>query len=134
MGNREQHGGVEGFWGVHTFYGLVSPEKYFVSHPEYFSLIDGKRTHDRSQLCLSNPDVLRIAIENIKAQIRREPQYLIYDVSQNDNLGKMWLFGCAVSGAVFRMTSIPVPKTNYLSKTSKVGERLHRICTSGIMP
>jgi hypothetical protein len=87
MGNRDQHGGVEGFWGVHTFYGLVSPEKYFVSHPEYFSLIDGKRTHERAQLCLSNPDVLRITIENIKGQIRREPQYLIYDVSQNDNLG-----------------------------------------------
>ena len=87
MGGRDQHGGVEGYWGVHTFYELVSPDKYFATHPEYFSLIDGKRTHDRAQLCLTNPDVLRITIENIKDRIRKEPQYLIYDVSQNDWLG-----------------------------------------------
>ncbi|MDP2336997.1 MAG: DUF4838 domain-containing protein [Bacteroidota bacterium] len=87
MGNRDQHGGVEGYWGVHTFYGLVPPDTYFETHPEYYSLIDGKRTHDHAQLCLTNPDVLRIAIENIKEIIRSNPQYLIYDVSQNDCLG-----------------------------------------------
>ena len=84
MGGRAQHGGVEGYWGVHTFYGLVPPEKYFETHPEYYSLIDGKRTHDHAQLCLTNPEVLRITIENIKETIRHEPQFLIYDVSQND--------------------------------------------------
>jgi len=87
MGGRAQHGGVEGYWGVHTFYGLVPPEKYFATHPEYYSLIDGKRTHDRAQLCLTNPEVLRITIENIKETIRHEPQFLIYDVSQNDCIG-----------------------------------------------
>lgn len=87
MANRDQHGGVESYWGVHTFYSLIPPDTYFESHPEYYSLIDGKRTHDHAQLCLTNPDVLRITIEKIKEQIRREPQYLIYDVSQNDCLG-----------------------------------------------
>jgi hypothetical protein len=84
MGSLDQHGGAEGYWGVHTFYGLVSPDIYFKEHPEYFSLIDGKRTPERAQLCLTNPDVLRITIENIKEVIRKNPQYLIYDVSQND--------------------------------------------------
>ncbi|MEI6677350.1 MAG: DUF4838 domain-containing protein [Mariniphaga sp.] len=87
MGNRDQPGGVEGYWGVHTFYALVPPERFFESHPEYYSLISGKRTHDRAQLCLTNPDVLRITIENIKEQMRKEPQHLIYDVSQNDCIG-----------------------------------------------
>ena len=87
MGSRVQHGGFEGYWGVHTFNTLVSPEKYFDSHPEYFSLIGGKRSRDRSQLCLTNPDVLRITIENIREIMRKEPQYLIYDVSQNDWIG-----------------------------------------------
>ena len=87
MGGRAQHGGVEGYWGVHTFYGLVPPEKYFATHPEYYSLIDGKRTHDRAQLCLTNPELLRITVENIKETIRHEPQFLIYDVSQNDCIG-----------------------------------------------
>lgn len=87
MGGREQHGGVEGYWGVHTFDVLVPPGKYFDAHPEYFSLINGKRTRENTQLCLTNPDVLRITIENIKEEIRKEPAYLIYDVSQNDHIG-----------------------------------------------
>ncbi len=87
MGSRVQHSGFEGYWGVHTFNVLVPPEKYFDSHPEYFSLTGGKRTRERSQLCLTNPDVLRITIENIREVMHKEPHYLIYDVSQNDWIG-----------------------------------------------
>ncbi len=87
MGSREQHGGVESYWGVHTFDLLVPPSKYFDSHPEYFSLINGKRVRENGQLCLTNPDVLRITIENIKEIIRKDPHHLIYDVSQNDHSG-----------------------------------------------
>ena len=36
---------------VHTFNSLVSPDKYFDSHPEYFSMIDGRRVKDHGQLC-----------------------------------------------------------------------------------
>ena len=48
---------------VHTFNQLVPPEAYFDEHPEYFSLVDGERQREgnRVQLCLTNPDVLRIA-------------------------------------------------------------------------
>ena len=63
---RQQPGGVEGYWAVHTFYPLMPPEEFFEKHPEYYSLIDGKRIHERAQLCLSNPDVLRIITERIK--------------------------------------------------------------------
>src|SRR5260370_40710509 len=45
---------------VHSFLQLIPPQKYFKDHPEYFSLIDGKRREERSQLCLTNPDVLRL--------------------------------------------------------------------------
>lgn len=84
MSYREQPGGLECYWAVHTFYPLVPPEEFFDSHPEYYSLIDGKRTHDHAQLCLTNPDVLAIVIERIKKVMRENPQYLIYSVSQND--------------------------------------------------
>jgi len=80
----KQPGGTENYWAVHTFYPLVPPEEFFGKHPEYYSLIDGKRTHDHAQLCLSNPDVLKIIIERIKKRMRESPEYLIYDVSQND--------------------------------------------------
>lgn len=84
MGYREQPGGLECYWSVHTFYPLMPPSEFFAVHPEYYSLIDGKRTHERAQLCLSNPDVLRIITERILQKIRELPEYLIYDVSQND--------------------------------------------------
>jgi len=79
-----QPGGVEAYWSVHTFFKLISPDEFYDAHPEYFSLIKGKRVHEYSQLCLTNPDVLKIMIERIKKQMRESPEYLIYDVSQND--------------------------------------------------
>ena len=69
---------------VHTFYSIIPPDKYFAEHPEYFSEIDGKRTAERAQLCLTNPDVLRITIETVKRWIKEDPEATIFSVSQND--------------------------------------------------
>ncbi len=84
MGLPEQPGGVESYWSVHTFYPLVPPEEFFGTHPEYYSLLNGKRVSQNAQLCLSNPDVLAIIKDRIKKKIKENPGYLIYDVSQND--------------------------------------------------
>lgn len=84
MGPRPQPGGLEMYWGVHTFYPLVPPSEFFAAHPEYYSLIDGRRTADRAQLCLTNKDVLDIVTERLLRVMREHPEYLIYDVSQND--------------------------------------------------
>jgi hypothetical protein len=77
-------GKVEYFPFVHSFYQLVPPGKYFRDHPEYFSLIDGKRRVERGQLCLTNPDVLRIAVAQVREWIREHPSAKILSVSQND--------------------------------------------------
>jgi hypothetical protein len=69
---------------VHTFYQLVPPEKHFKEHPEYFSLIDGKRRVERGQLCLTNSEVLRIAAEQVETWIKEHPEVTLYSVSQND--------------------------------------------------
>jgi hypothetical protein len=84
MSWRQQPGDVEGYWSVHTFFPLVPPSEFYDEHPEYYSLIDNKRIHHDAQLCLTNPDVLSILTERIKDRIRKNPEYLIYDVSQND--------------------------------------------------
>ncbi len=89
MSHRAQPGGVEAYWGVHTFYQFMPPTEFFDAHPEYYSLLDGRRTWDRAQLCLTNPDVLRIVTERLRETMRRHPEYLIYCVSQND-----WLNPC----------------------------------------
>ena len=86
MTHREQPGGVEGYWSVHTFYRFMPPSEFFEEHPEYYSFIQakGERMHDHAQLCLTNPDVLRIVTERVRKVMRENPQYLIYSVSQND--------------------------------------------------
>lgn len=69
---------------VHTFEQLVPPSEYFETHPEYFSLVNGERLRVRSQLCLTNPDVLKIATETLLGWIRKDPEAKIWSVSQND--------------------------------------------------
>jgi len=90
-GNRpqlaEKHGGHIRFGSgmfVHTFLYLCPPDQYFDSHPEYYSLVKGKRLREYSQLCLTNPDVLRIVTSNTLARIRKDPTAKIFSVSQND--------------------------------------------------
>ncbi|MDR1402834.1 MAG: DUF4838 domain-containing protein [Tannerellaceae bacterium] len=72
-------------WGlfVHTFDRLVPPSEYMGTHPEYYSLRNGQRMP--TQLCLSNPDVLRICIENLEKEIAQKPELKYWSVSQNDN-------------------------------------------------
>lgn len=77
---------------VHTFYSLVPPSKYFKEHPEYFALVGGERRSRRAQLCLTNPDVVRIAIEAVRQRLREArarglPEDVIVSVSQNDCWG-----------------------------------------------
>jgi hypothetical protein len=69
---------------VHTFYGLVPPDKYFAEHPEWYSLVDGKRTHDHAQLCLSNPELRDFVVQRVKEWLRESPDASIISVSQND--------------------------------------------------
>lgn len=72
---------------VHTFYPLVPPEKHFAEHPEWFSLIKGKRTTDRAQLCLTNPKLRDFMVERVKQWLRESPDAGIISVSQNDWYG-----------------------------------------------
>ena len=74
---------------VHSFCKLVPPQEFFDEHPEYFSLVSGERkgAEVHSQLCLTNPEVLRIATERVLEWIRENPDVPIIDVSQNDGNG-----------------------------------------------
>lgn len=85
----EKYGGDDfrfggGLGNCHTFNTLLPPDKYFDSNPEYFSLVKGKRLKRGGQLCLTNPDVLRIVTSNVLERIRKDPDAKFYGVSQND--------------------------------------------------
>lgn len=81
------HGGKvrfgNGFF-VHTFNHLVPPEKYFDQHPEYFSLVKGKRLKKDTQLCCTNEDVIRLCTEGIRKAMAAQPDAFVFSVSQND--------------------------------------------------
>ena len=60
-----EHGYVNGSLYCHTFHTLVPPEKFFADHPEWYSLLDGKRQWKEGQLCLSNPEVAAAAAQTL---------------------------------------------------------------------
>jgi hypothetical protein len=69
---------------VHSFYTLVPPETYFAQHPEWFSLVNGRRTAENAQLCLSNPDLRDFVVQRVRQALREAPEARIISVSQND--------------------------------------------------
>jgi len=71
----------------HTFYPLVPPDKYFGPHPEWYSLIKGKRTHDNAQLCLANPELRDFVVQRVKEWLRESPEAKIISLTQNDCFG-----------------------------------------------
>ncbi|HIO21253.1 MAG TPA: DUF4838 domain-containing protein, partial [Nitrospirales bacterium] len=83
----EKHGGKVRFGAgmfVHTFNTLVPPNEHFDTHPEYFSLVNGARLKERSQLCTTNEDVVQLCIQQVTRAIKSDPDAFVYSVSQND--------------------------------------------------
>ncbi len=82
-----RHGGKVRFGNgmfVHTFNRLMPPETYFDRHPEYYSEVGGKRLRQRTQLCCTNDDVVRICTDEMRKAIRADPGAFVFSLSQND--------------------------------------------------
>ncbi len=83
-----EYGGPNGLIGwVHTFYqinGLLPVAQYFDKHPEWYSLIQGERKKEHSQLCLTNEEMRRELVRVVKERIRQNPRATMISVSQND--------------------------------------------------
>lgn len=78
-------GGMSYAWFVHSFVTeIITPEEWYDTHPEYFSLVNGVRLHERPQLCLTNPDVLRLTVAKVRETLRARPECRLISVSQND--------------------------------------------------
>ena len=96
-----EYGNQEGYWRCHTMGQLVPSREFYSTHPEYFSLRDGKRLSRNEQLCLSNPDVLALCKERLAAVMRKHPGYRIYSLSQNDNFNFCQCPNCAAIEAQY---------------------------------
>ena len=75
----------------HSFASLMPSGEFGEEHPEYYAFVDGERRPDlanggrATELCLTNPDVLRIVTERVLANLRARPEMENVSVSQNDN-------------------------------------------------
>lgn len=70
---------------VHTFGRILPASRFGKEHPEYYSMIDGKRIiGEHSQWCLTNPDVLKVAVCQLDSIFKANPGVKLISVSQND--------------------------------------------------
>lgn len=85
----EARGGRVSYAGYfsHSFCLLVPNDPYLKDHPEYFSLVNGKRVGGKyeGQLCLTNPDVLKVVTDGVLRWLDENPQARLVSVTQNDN-------------------------------------------------
>ena len=68
----------------HTFFRILPPSKYFATHPEWYSEINGKRSAGRTQLCLTNDEMRKEFTREALAWIRKQPDAGMISISQND--------------------------------------------------
>ncbi|MCK4998671.1 MAG: DUF4838 domain-containing protein [Anaerohalosphaera sp.] len=118
----ESQGGkhkYEGF--VHTFYSLIPPAKYFKEHPEWYSLINGKRKHEHTQLCLTNEEMRGELIKNLKKRLRANPDATIASVSQND-----WRNNCQCEKCVTTDTQEGSPAGTLLRFVNAVAKEIEK--------
>ncbi|WP_346238510.1 DUF4838 domain-containing protein [Niabella insulamsoli] len=67
---------------AHSLSWFLPAEKYFVQHPEYYALINGKR--NPAQVCFSNPDVFKVVKGVLQHEINARPNNKVWSVSHPD--------------------------------------------------
>jgi hypothetical protein len=91
---RNKWGGMK-IYGGHILAEIFPPEKYAKTHPEYYALVNGNRDvpgdhYDYKhgcQICTTNPDVLKVAVEWAGDFFNEHPDYDAVNMSMNDGLG-----------------------------------------------
>ena len=69
----------------HNLSVLVPATRYASDHPEYFSLYEGKRdTEGDLELCLTHPDVVRIAAKTLLGWMQADPDADMFFIGQSD--------------------------------------------------
>lgn len=73
----------------HSLYAILPPERWFASHPEYYPLAGGQRTHLHqsgrpAEICVSNPDLPRLFADAICDYFASHPTALRYCINAED--------------------------------------------------
>lgn len=83
----------------HHAYGAIVDvnREAFTQHPEYFALVDGKRTGYK--LCISNPAVPGLAIKYAQDYFKREPESFSVSMEPTDGYGWCECDACKALGS-----------------------------------
>lgn len=115
-----KHGGKVTYKGfVHTFYPLVPPEKYFATHPEWYSERDGKRTTEGAQLCTTDPNLRDFMVGQVRSWLKESPDASIISISQND-----WYGQCTCPKCKALDEAEGSPSASVLSLVNYIAEKL----------
>lgn len=140
-------------WFVHSFESMVPPSKYGAEHPEFYAMLaDGSRpqTPERFQLCLTNPELLEVAVDSVRQALKANPRARIISISQNDWLGNCQCEKCLAAdreegspaGTLLRFVNAIAERLepefpdvvfdtlayNYTRPASKLTEPRHNVC------
>lgn len=74
------------------------PKSLFNEHPEWFSLVNGKRTP--TQLCVSNPELQKYLIEQVLGSFRKNPSKIMASIEPNDGGGYCECQDCKEIGTI----------------------------------
>ena len=66
----------------HSFFEILPPKVYFEKHPDWYSLVDGRR--QPKQLCMANAGMKAEFIKETLKRLRKDPSADFIQVSQND--------------------------------------------------
>ena len=104
----------------HSFFEILPPSRHFDAHPEWYSLVGGRR--EAKQLCLTNPEMEAAFIEETLRRLRADPDSDFLSVSQNDWQGAC---ECDACRAVEAETG-GVPSGPLLRFVNRVAEAVER--------
>ncbi|MBI4614817.1 MAG: DUF4838 domain-containing protein [Planctomycetes bacterium] len=105
---------------VHTFEAIVPPA-LFAEHPEYFSLVRGRRFGGYGQRCLTNPEVFAMAVRRVLDWIAEAPDATIHSVSQNDTGNP-----CECDACRAKIEEYGAPSGLYLWFVNRVAEEVEK--------
>ncbi len=77
---------------------ILANKKLFDEHPEYLALVKGERKGE--QLCVSNPEVRRLAIEWALASLDKNPDREMVSMECSDGAGQCECEACAKLGSI----------------------------------
>ena len=75
----------------HNYQTIVSPQKYFKTHPEYFCWDKAKKAWrwERAQICCTNPDVVKVIADFAQEYFEEFPERVIFPLTHEDG-SRLW--------------------------------------------